>query len=225
MGVELVIFDCDGVLVDSEIVAVEIEAELLAAAGFAIGVDEIIDRFVGLSYPDMVRTITEEHGRPVPADLRERLAAATLAAFSERLRAVTGMAELLGELSQLRCVASSSDLARIELSLRVTGLDRWFDPGLVFSATMVERGKPAPDLFLHAAEEMGVEPPECLVLEDSPHGVEAARRAGMMAVGFVGGSHARPALASRLTRPAPSPSSSGRRTCARSCDGAERRPP
>ncbi len=95
-------------------------------------------------------------------------------------------------------MASSSDLHRIRLSLDITGLAGFFPPGQVFSAQMVERGKPAPDLFLHAAEQLGTDPDRCLVIEDSPHGVTAALAAGMKVVGFVGGGHARPALVDRL---------------------------
>ncbi len=159
MGVELVIFDCDGVLVDSGVLAVEIEAALLAAAGFPIGAGEIVERFVGLAYHDMMRIVGDEHGRPVPPELHGRILAETLTAFPDRLVAVDGMAELLAGLHLPRCVASSSDPGRVALSLRVTGLDRWFAPDRIFSATMVERGKPAPDLFLHAANACGVDPP------------------------------------------------------------------
>ncbi|MGI9603268.1 MAG: HAD family hydrolase [Acidimicrobiales bacterium] len=198
MTTDLVIFDCDGVLVDSEAIVIEIEAELLTDAGFRLTADEIADRFVGLSYPDMMAALESDFGRPVPDGLSQQIQADALAAFPDRLQAVDGMADYLAELSLPRCVASSSDLDRIELCLRVAGLDQHFAAAHVFSAQMVSRGKPEPDLFLHAAARMEHPPVACLVIEDSPHGVMAARAAGMAVVGFVGGGHARPSLATRL---------------------------
>ncbi len=198
VNTDLVIFDCDGVLVDSEVIVIEIEAKLLAAAGFPVTADEIADRFVGLSYPDMMQLLEEDHGRPVPAELSKRIQNDALAAFPHRLQAVRGIPRLLDGLELPRCVASSSDLDRLRLSLDVTGLECHFDRDHVFSAEMVDNGKPAPDLFLHAAENLGAEPGRCLVIEDSPHGVTAAISAGMRVLGFVGGQHARPSLRRRL---------------------------
>lgn len=202
MATQLVIFDCDGVLVDSEAIVIEIEAELLNRAGFALTSDEIADRFVGLSYPDMMRMLADDFGRPVPEGLSERIQVDALAAFPDQLKAVRGIDDLLAELTARpdigRCVGSSSDLDRIRLSLDVTGLAQHFRSDHVFSAQMVSRGKPAPDLFLHAADALGVAPDACLVVEDSPHGVAAALAAGMRVVGFVGGLHARPSLTDRL---------------------------
>ncbi|MEM9651000.1 MAG: HAD family hydrolase [Actinomycetota bacterium] len=195
---DLLIFDCDGVLVDSEIIAVEVESRLLTEAGFPMTVDEVATTCVGLSYPDMVRVLEERFGRPVPDSLNLRLQQATLAEFPDRLRPVPGIADLLAGSSIERCVASSSDPDRIALSLDITGLASRFPIERVFSATMVQRGKPAPDLFLHAARRTGHRPDRCLVIEDSPHGVEAAVAAGMAVIGFVGGGHARPALTDRL---------------------------
>jgi HAD superfamily hydrolase (TIGR01509 family) len=198
MPTELVIFDCDGVLVDSEAIVIEIEAALLTAAGFPLTADDIADRFVGLSYPDMMAALQADFERPVPDGLSEKIQADALAAFSDQLQPVVGMAEMLAGDDSARCVASSSDLDRVELSLDLTGLANFFDPAHVYSAQMVENGKPAPDLFLHAARQLGADPAACLVVEDSPHGVAAARAAGMDVVGFVGGRHARPSLRTRL---------------------------
>lgn len=198
MSSELIIFDCDGVLVDSEAIVIEIEAEALTAAGFRLTVDEIADRFVGLSYPDMMAALHADFGREVPAELSRRIQADALAAFPTRLEPVRGMSGFLGGLTMPRCVASSSDLDRIRLSLEVTGLAGFFDPAAVYSAQMVQKGKPAPDLFLHAASDLGVDPARCVVIEDSPHGVTGALAAGMRVVGFVGGLHARPSLTDRL---------------------------
>ncbi len=196
---ELVIFDCDGVLVDSEALGMEIEARHLTEAGFPITADEIGERFLGLSYASMVARVGEENGRPVPAEVAARLQRDVLAAFPARLRAVPGMDELLADLGRPRCVASSSDLDRIRLSLDLTRLIGHFEREHLFSAQMVERGKPAPDLFLHAATTVGIAPAACVVVEDSPHGVEAAVAAGMDVIGFTAGSHAGPSLAGRLT--------------------------
>lgn len=197
---ELVIFDCDGVLVDSEVIAIAIEAEVLTGAGFPLTSEEAADRFVGLSYSDMMATLSRESGRPVPSDVSEQVQRRTLEAFPEQLQPVRGIPELLDELELARCVASSSDLDRVRLSLDVTGLAKHFEPDHVFSAQMVVNGKPAPDLFLYAAASLGVEPASCLVVEDSPHGVLAAFSAGMKVVGFTAGAHARPSLTQRLSR-------------------------
>jgi HAD superfamily hydrolase (TIGR01509 family) len=199
-GPKLIVFDCDGVLVDSEVLAIEIEAELLNAAGLSITPDEIAERYIGLSYGDMVAGLEQQFGRPVPDGLSEAMQQRTLDLFPARLTATRGMVEFIEGLERDRCVASSSNPDRIELSLELTGLSGFFKPEHVFSATMVERGKPAPDLFLLAADRLGVTPADCLVIEDSPHGVQAAVAAGMPVVGYVGGLHARPSLAERLRR-------------------------
>lgn len=196
---ELVIFDCDGVLVDSEVLVIEVESRLLTEAGFPISMDELSDRCVGLNYRDMMAMLANDFGRPIPERLSEEIQAAALAEFPERLEPVRGMTQLLASLKSRRCVASSSDVDRLTLSLGLTQLDAFFDPAHVYSAQMVEQGKPEPDLFLFAAEQCGVEPQSCLVLEDSPHGVTAGVAAGMEVVGFVGGRHARPTLRERLT--------------------------
>jgi len=195
---ELVIFDCDGVLVDSEALVIEIEAVLLTDAGFPMTVDDVAERCVGLSYPDMMAMLEREFDKPVPEALNQQIQTDALAAFPDRLQAVPGIAELLEELTLPRCVASSSNIDRILLSLDITGLAQHFATEHIFSAQMVERGKPSPDLFLLAAERLDVAPERCLVIEDSPHGVTAAISAGMDVVGFVGGGHARPSLRTRL---------------------------
>lgn len=198
MTAELLVFDCDGVLVDSEVLVMEVEAQMLTDAGFPITPDEIADNYVGLSYTTMMAALETRHGRPVPTELSEAIQQAALDSFPDRLQPVAGMADLLDGSDRPRCVASSSNLDRIELSLRITGLTPRFQPETIFSAQMVERGKPAPDLFLLAAAKLGYEPDRCLVIEDSTAGVTAARNAGMEVVGLVAGKHARPHLADRL---------------------------
>lgn len=198
MSYELVVFDCDGVLVDSEILAIEIESELLTAAGFALSPIEVADNCVGLSYADMMAWLADRFGRPVPEGMSETIQRTVLESFPDRLEPVAGMGDVLAGLVAKRCVASSSDLDRVRLSLDVTDLARHFEPTSVFSAQMVQRGKPAPDLFLHAASTVGVDTASCVVVEDSPHGVAAGVAAGMTVVGFTAGLHAQPSLAGRL---------------------------
>lgn len=201
MPSELVIFDCDGVLVDSEILVVAVEAELLTEAGFPITADEIIERFVGLTYGLMMERLSAEFDRDVPEDLRTRVEEAALAELARAVTAIPGMTELLAEMvatERSRCVASSSDLDRIKMSLDVAGLAPLFAPEHLFSVQMVDRPKPAPDVFLLAASSLGTSPEQCVVVEDSPHGVAAARAAGMRVVGLTAGGHAGPDLGRRL---------------------------
>ncbi|MEE2777161.1 MAG: HAD family hydrolase [Acidobacteriota bacterium] len=198
MAKEVLIFDCDGVLVDSETLMVELQAKLLSEAGFRLTADEIVERFVGRTYPDMLTEIGLQFGRTVGESLANEIRQATMAKLEADLQPLTGMPELLAGLDGPRCVASSSDLGRIHMSLVTTGLDCYFDRGAVFSAQMVPHPKPAPDLFLHAAAALEVAPDRCLVIEDSPHGVEAAIAAGMTAVGLTAAGHARPSLTGRL---------------------------
>ena len=198
MTADLLVFDCDGVLVDSEALVMEVEAQMLTDAGFPLTTDEIAEHYVGLSYESMMADLGRRHGRPVPADLSRAVQQAAIDRFPDHLRPVPGMPDLLAGSDRPRCVASSSDLDRIELSLRVTGLAPLFSDHTIFSAQMVERGKPAPDLFELAAATLGFEAGACLVIEDSTAGVEAARAAGMEVVGLVAGGHARPQLGQRL---------------------------
>jgi HAD superfamily hydrolase (TIGR01509 family) len=195
----LVIFDCDGVLVDSELIACRVLAEGLAEAGIAIAAEDIAERYVGLSAPAIFADLEARTGRSVPDGFAERLRPRLEAAFAAGLSAMPGLAALLASITVKVCVASSSSPARLRHSLSLTGLLDRFHP-LVFSAEQVARGKPAPDLFLFAAGSMGVPPEACWVIEDSLAGVAAARAAGMKAIGFTGGSHCRPDQEERLRR-------------------------
>ncbi len=197
-AVDLLIFDCDGVLVDSEIIACEIDAACLADAGVRISVDEVKARYVGVRTADMLADLERERGLRLPEGFADMLLQRTLEAFDRELQAVPGIPELLARLSGPRCVASGSDPERIRHSLRLVDLLDYFEPN-VFSASMVSRGKPAPDLFLLAAERMGCAPGRCLVIEDSVAGVRAGRAAGMEVVGFVAGRHCDDGLGARLT--------------------------
>jgi HAD superfamily hydrolase (TIGR01509 family) len=195
---ELVIFDCDGVLVDSEKLMIHYESIGLKQAGFDISAAEIAARYIGLTYADMKAGLVEQFAREIPDGLLETIEADVLSRFPTELEPVDGMVDLLDTLTLPRCVGSSSDPARIAMSLQVAGLDKFFEPHRLFSATMVTRGKPAPDLFEHAAVECGVDPTRCVVIEDSPHGVAAAIAARMDVVGFAGGGHASDSLTQRL---------------------------
>jgi HAD superfamily hydrolase (TIGR01509 family) len=193
----LVIFDCDGVLIDSELIGCRAEAAELARAGIAITADEILARFTGIPASAMYATLEAELGRALPTDLEARIAARIRADFERELAPVSGIHAALERIACPVCVASSSDPTRLEHSLRLAGLLERFAPH-IFSATMVRHGKPAPDLFLHAAQTMGVAPADCLVVEDSEAGVHAGIGAGMRVLGFTGGSHCGPDHAARL---------------------------
>jgi HAD superfamily hydrolase (TIGR01509 family) len=183
--VELVIFDCDGVLVDSEPIAVRIDLVILSRFGLRLSEAEVIDRFVGRS-PDAMRQAIEEHlGHEVPGFM-ERFAPLYDDAYRSELSAVRGVKEALDGIELPVCVASSSQPDSLRMKLELVDLAARF-AGDVFSASEVANGKPAPDLFLYAARRMGVAPSHCVVVEDSRHGVEAARAAGMRVLAYAGG--------------------------------------
>jgi HAD superfamily hydrolase (TIGR01509 family) len=181
---ELVVFDCDGVLVDSERLVVRTEAEILRSLGWPITEDEVIERFVGRSAQYMHGQIEARLGRPV--DWEEEFESRYRVVFERELRPVEGIAEALSAIETSSCIASSGTHAKIRFSLGLTGLLGHFQDR-IFSAQDVTKGKPAPDLFLYAAKQMGVRPEACAVVEDSPAGVEAALAAGMDAYAFAGG--------------------------------------
>ncbi|HKQ60642.1 MAG TPA: HAD family hydrolase [Candidatus Polarisedimenticolaceae bacterium] len=185
MAPELVVFDCDGVLVDSEPVANRILAEALRALGLPASYADVCRDFLGLSLPQCLAIIERRLGRPAPADFLERLQQRTYAAFRRELQPVPGVVEALERIELPVCVASSGEPEKIRLALGLTGLLPRFE-GRIFSALEVARGKPAPDLFLHAARSLGAQPAACVVVEDSVPGVLGARRAGMAALGYAG---------------------------------------
>jgi HAD superfamily hydrolase (TIGR01509 family) len=185
---ELVIFDCDGVLVDSEPIINQAHACVLTACGYSITEPELVERFCGMSDPEMLAIIERDWARALPASYGERVGAMIENGFCQSLRAITGVAAVLDWLELPVCVASSSAPEQIRRKLELTGLLTHFGENL-FSATMVTRGKPAPDLFLYAAQRLATAPDRCLVIEDSPAGIDAAVAAGMTAIGFCGASH------------------------------------
>ncbi|NGX95014.1 MAG: HAD family hydrolase [Candidatus Afipia apatlaquensis] len=194
---DLIIFDCDGVLVDSEALACVVHAEVLTEYGYAISAEQVHDRFLGRSAREARLEVETELGRAFPDSYTAQLRATIDRVFGEQLQPVPHIFETLDRLSRRICVASSGTPTRIRSSLGTTGLIGRFDPHL-FSAMQVERGKPAPDLFLFAAAQMDTPPRRCIVVEDSVPGVTAAHAAGMTVIGFTGGSHSRPGDADRL---------------------------
>lgn len=185
---DLVIFDCDGVLVDSELIFARVLGECLTEVACPATSDEALILGFGRNRDTLTAAVEARFGRSLPHGFFEAMRARTALVLEQELAAMPGVVELLAGMPEARCVASNGHLARVRERLALTGLLPFFDPH-VFSAIQVAAGKPAPDLFLFAAERLGVVPPDCLVIEDSLAGVEAARAAGMAVVGFCGGSH------------------------------------
>lgn len=201
MAIEGIIFDNDGVLVDSEVIHVAVERELLAEHGLVYSDEAYMSRFVGLSMPDYFATLDADfraaHERPLPANFADELRARTWPRIQSELQPMPGVADFLSAFDGPRAVASSAPLARVKIKLSVTNLSPFFGAH-VYSSEQVANGKPAPDLFLLAARELSIDPRASLVIEDSVHGVMAARAAGMAVIGFTGGGHADSAMADRL---------------------------
>jgi D-ribulokinase len=185
---ELVIFDCDGVLVDSEVIALGVMRRRLGEAGLRLTDQETRERFLGRRLDSSLHKIESELGAPLPENFRDEFSREIVSAFARELKGIEGVREAVEGLRTRVCVASSSGHKRLRLSLRVVGYETMFAPN-IFSAADVAEGKPSPDLFLHAARAMGVAPKDCLVIEDSVAGVAAGRAAGMPVFGFVGASH------------------------------------
>jgi D-ribulokinase len=186
---KVIIFDCDGVIVDSETIALERTRAVLRRHGLELSAEQARERFLGVSAQAIQRMAERDLGSKLPADFLDELTQDIIAAFERELKGVEGVREALAELGGgAVCIASSSSLERTRASLRIVGYTRLFEPNL-FSAAEVAHGKPAPDLFLHAAKRMGAKPADCLVIEDSEPGVIAAARAAMTVFGFLGGGH------------------------------------
>ena len=191
MPVSLIIFDCDGVLVDSEPLAMRVLLETIATEGVTIDPDTGFREFLGRSLSTIVANLNDVYGLHLNEEALARMRARLYAVYRRELRPMAGLIDALRDISLPACVASSSHMERIRVSLTLTGLIDRFDPA-IFSAAMVPHGKPAPDLFLHAAGAMLTPPAECLVIEDSPAGIIAAQRAGMRVFAFLGGGHIAP---------------------------------
>ena len=182
------IFDCDGVLVDSELVSLSEVRKALQGEGLVLTLDEVREHFLGMSGKIMLDYAESRLGRALPTDFHADLTRRVISRFETELEGIAGIRDAIQALGLPACVASSSTPERIRRSLEIVGYRDLFEPNL-FSAQMVERGKPAPDLFLYAARIMAVAPFDCLVIEDSVPGVVAACRAGIPVFGFTGGSH------------------------------------
>ena len=195
---DLVIFDCDGVLINSEEIASGVCVEALAQLGMHLTLQQYAARYSGRPVADAWRQVETDHGKPLPDSFREKVDTEVLRRFSVSLEPMEGVVDVLTALRLPRCVASSTTLHLLKSNLVQVGLSPFFDPS-VFSVSQVKRGKPAPDVFLFAASQMGADPHRCIVIEDSAAGVAAARRAGMRAIGFSGGGHTAPDHAERLT--------------------------
>ena len=183
---ELVIFDCDGVLVDSERLAIGIDRQVLAAMGWPLTEQEVVERFVGRSHEHMTRELSAQLGRDLPDDWDDEFTGLYRTTFEAELEPVPGITTALDAITLPTCVASSGSHQQMRFTLGHTGLLDAFE-GRIFSADDVGTGKPAPDLFLHAARRMGTDPSRCAVVEDSVPGIEAALAAGMDAYAYCGG--------------------------------------
>jgi HAD superfamily hydrolase (TIGR01509 family) len=189
--VDLVIFDCDGVLVDSELISCRAHSQMLTRHGYPITADQVLDRFLGVSDREARLIVEAELGRSLPGDFEAQVKTATLKFYERDLRPISNVSEAIAAINLKKCVASSGTPEKIHHGLTCAGLYDVLAPH-IFSASPVKRGKPAPDLFLFAAERMQAPPERCLVIEDSIPGITGAVAAGMIALGFHGGSHCRP---------------------------------
>ena len=197
MNFDLIIFDCDGVLVDSEVISCRAHAETLTRHGYPITAEQVLERFLGVSDREARQTIEREMGRELPDDFEAQMKQAALQRYTGELGAIPNIGEAIDAIKLPKCVASSGTPEKIRHGLTCAGLYDQLAPH-IFSATQVSRGKPAPDLFLFAAEQMKAQPARCLVIEDSVPGVTGGCAAGMTLLGFHGGSHCPPGHAEML---------------------------
>lgn len=196
---QLIIFDCDGVLIDSEIIAARVEADMLKEHGYDIEPHAHAIRFTGLNFSQSLKIIEEESGRSFPDNICDKVEAEIDSRLWRDVVALPGADEILDALDQPRCICSNSSSERLKMSLTKVGLWDRFRP-YVFSAQSLPdiEVKPAPDIFLHAAREFEIEPKQCVVIEDSAHGVSGAAAAGMRVIGYVGASHSYPGHSDQL---------------------------
>ncbi|MBM2713300.1 HAD family hydrolase [Mesorhizobium caraganae] len=197
---DLVIFDCDGVLVDSEIIAARVEAELLTLAGFEISAEEIAESYAGLTFKDIMMRVEAKSAIPFQASMIDRAEELVDRKLRSDVRAIDGAREAVAAVTAPRCVCSNSRSERIEFMLEKVGLLPFF-AGRIFSGLEIpsKKTKPAPDVFLVAAEKLNANPANTFVIEDSVHGVAGARAAGMRVIGFTGAAHSYPGQADALT--------------------------
>jgi len=196
-SLDLIIFDCDGVIVDSEVLSTRASAAALAEFGLNLSQAQVADLLVGLTFDAGLKRIQEQHQLVLPPAFAQRKMQLTEQLFRQELAPVPGLVALLERLTLPYCVASNSSHERLRFTFEATELTHYF-AGRIYSADDVPQGKPAPDLFLHAAGQQQTPPRCCLVIDDSPSGVRAAVAAGMPVIGFTGGAHALPALVDQL---------------------------
>ena len=194
---DLVIFDCDGVLVDSEVISCRAHAETLTRHGYPISEQQVLERFLGVSDREARLTVEAELGRRLPDDFEAQMKQAALRRYASELGSIAHIGDAIAAIGLPKCVASSGTPEKIKHGLTCAGLYEALAPH-IFSATQVARGKPAPDLFLFAADRMRAAPTRCVVIEDSVPGITGALAAGMTVLGFHGGSHCLPGHADKL---------------------------
>ncbi len=188
--IELVIFDCDGVLIDSEIISTRVQLEHFKPYGFEVSEEEYSKRFAGLVGSQIKSIIEEEVGRSLPDDIYEKIDIDTDIALVKDVKALPGINWLLDNFDQPRCICSNSSGSRLEKTLKKAELHNRFKPYIFAAAEVGDKtSKPSPNVFLHAAKTFDVKPENCVVIEDSGHGLEGAKAAGMRTIGYVGGSH------------------------------------
>jgi len=198
--IELVIFDCDGVLVDSELIASRVEAQLLTAAGYDISAEELAETYAGLTFKDILLRIEQKSGIPLQASLLDTSEKLVDQKLATDVRAIPGAGEAVMSVTCPRCVCSNSSPQRLDLMLTATNIKPLFGANIFSSlATPTGKPKPAPDVYLHAAKTMGADTANCFVIEDSAPGVRAAKTAGMRVIGFTGAAHSYPGHADALT--------------------------
>jgi len=198
-ALDLIIFDCDGVLVDSEIVAARVEADLLRKAGHEISAEELSERYAGLTFRDILLTIEREAQILFQASLIDTAETLIDKRLAREVKAIEGVGYAVATLPYKKCICSNSTRSRIETMLKRARLEGLFDDVIFSSAeTPTARPKPAPDVFLYAAEKMEADPKNTIVIEDSVHGIAGARAAGMRVIGFTGASHTHPRHADML---------------------------
>lgn len=185
-----ILWDCDGVLIDSEHLACGTSAAFCTEKGYPISTESFIDRFMGMNRFQIYEAIEKETGRNLVdgENIAEEMFARLTAVFTQSLKACAGVEDILARADVPMAVASGSSMARLEMSLGLTGLDKYFN-GHIYSSEQLARGKPAPDIFLHAAKQLDVAPEDCLVIEDGHHGISAAHAAGMDVIAYLGGTH------------------------------------
>lgn len=199
-GFDLIIFDCDGVLVDSEIIAAQVESRLLTEAGYPISVEEMGERFSGMTWKNILLEVEREASIPLSATLLEKSEKLLDARLARDVKVIEGVKFALSRLTTQRCICSNSSSARLDMMLTKVGLKPYFESH-VYSAKDLgaDRVKPKPDIFLHGAKQFAVSPDRVVVIEDSVHGITGARAAGMRVIGFTGASHSYPSHADKLT--------------------------